>query len=271
MPCHLRILSGSIIVNLPYDVSLDVLVGLYRSRHQRDVGFSLSSAESRGQRKDGEDSVQVVGKRDRQMATKIEEPTEFRKICDGGRSRWHGDCRYSDAAMTSSRAGAGLNGLALAVGLHLRVGKVVPTKCWNAMGGDPDGQQLCVSLRGDVVQIRTSRGTQRTTQGRRFWGSRCESTGLRDVCDGCPSLERVGRTRIPLSARRLGERVIEFYRPTSSRKPLRGAPQVQSGKLRVLFADEEISLASQQPVQRSISLYALKGLHLLLLVPGYGT
>src|SRR5712692_3475101 len=138
-------------------------------------------------------------------------------------------------------------------------------------GGDPDGQQICVSLRGDVVQIRTSRGTQRTTQGRRFWGSRCESTGLRDVCDGCPSLERVGRTRIPLSARRLGERVIEFYRPTSSRKPLRGAPQVQSGKLRVLFADEEISLASQQPVQSSISLYALKGLHLLLLVPGYGT
>ncbi len=59
-------------------------------------------------------------------------------------------------------------------------------------------------------------------------------------------------------------KVIEFYIPTRFRRPLKAAPQVQFGKIvaagairkthRVLFADAEISLASQQPVQRSIRL-----------------
>ena len=42
--------------------------------------------------------------------------------------------------------------------------EVVPTKCWNAIDaakqrveGDEDGQQLCVSLRSHVVQVRTER------------------------------------------------------------------------------------------------------------------
>jgi hypothetical protein len=60
-------------------------------------GISLSSAESRGQGNDGEDSVPVAG-RAVSIATEIEEPTEFRKICDGVRSRWPRECRYMDAA-----------------------------------------------------------------------------------------------------------------------------------------------------------------------------
>src|SRR5437016_5451205 len=79
--------------------------------------------------------------------------------------------------------------------------EIVPTKCWNAIDaakrlveGDHDGQQLCVSLRSHVVQARTERCGQGTTQGCRFRGSRYESTGLGDVCERSPSFEGVGKT-----------------------------------------------------------------------------
>jgi hypothetical protein len=50
-------------------------------------------------------------------------------------------------------------------------------------------------------------------------------------------------------------KVIEFYIPTRFRRPLKAAPHVQFGKIvEVLSADEGISLASQQPLQYSISL-----------------
>src|ERR1700756_5697616 len=91
--------------------------------------------------------------------------------------------------------------MALAIGLHLMMEEVVLTKRWNAIDsakhgveGDEDGQQLYVSLRGHVVQVRTERRRQRTTQGRPFSGSRYESTGLGDVCRRSQSLERVGKT-----------------------------------------------------------------------------
>ncbi len=52
---------------------------------------------------------------------------------------------------------------------------------------------LC-SLRSDVVQVRTGRCRQGTTQGGGFWGPEYERNGLGNVGERCVSLEGVGKT-----------------------------------------------------------------------------
>src|ERR1700693_6489139 len=74
-------------------------------------------------------------------------------------------------------------------------------------GGDHDRQQLCVSLRCDVVQVRTGR-RQGTTQGCRCCRSRYESTGLGDVFERFASLERGGKTDATLFRHDPGERAM---------------------------------------------------------------
>ena len=100
---------------------------------------------------------------------------------------------------TSSSAGAGLDGLALAVGLHWRVEEVVPTSAgmrWTLP--DADGEEtrmdsnyvfLCALM---WCRFGQQDAGKELTQGCRFRGSRYESTGLGDGERG-PSLERVGK------------------------------------------------------------------------------
>src|ERR1700722_2081393 len=94
-----------------------------------------------------------------------------RKSCDGARSRQLRMCLHLDADNQTSAIEARFCWLSLAVGLLQRK-EVVPARprrgdlANSESKGDQDGQQLCVSLRSDVVQVRGAGRRKGTIKGR---------------------------------------------------------------------------------------------------------
>jgi len=99
-------------------------------------------------------------------------------------------------------------GRLLAFRLQSRQWKVIATYRWR---GEADGQQLHVSLRSDVVPVRTARGSQGVAAGCELRKSGHQCTGLGDVEKRSASLEGSGKSGAnQLSRRSAGRRSTDL-------------------------------------------------------------